>query len=128
MIRPALSALFAAALFAAALCTSNAHAFECSSEEVGYFATFKVEQGREEAFESLVIDLTDKVRALEPGAVFYAPYRGEEPGVYHFMERYENEAARRAHAGADEIRAIFGQVMPLLREPLEVTRVSALCP
>ncbi len=115
-------------VFASALSASGAHAFECSSEEVGYFATFKVEEGNEERFESLVIDLTDKVRALEPGAVFYAPYRGEEPGVYHFMERYEDEAARRDHAGADEIRAIFGQIMPLLREPLEVTRISALCP
>lgn len=110
------------------LCATGAHAFECSGEEVGYFATFKVEEGREADFEALVLDLTDRVLALEPGAVFYAPYRGPEPGVYHFMERYENEAARKNHARADEIRAIFGQVMPLLREPLDVIPVSALCP
>lgn len=115
-------------LVAVLCCATSAQAFECSSDEVGYFATFKVKEGNEEAFEAHVTELTDKVRELEPGAVFYAPYRGSEPGVYHFMERYENEAARDAHAKADEIRAIFGKVIPMLREPLNVVRVSALCP
>lgn len=109
-------------------CATSAQASECSSDEVGYFATFKVREGSEAAFEAQVHELTRKVRELEPGAVFYAPYRGSEPGVYHFMERYENEGARDAHAKADEIRAIFGKVIPLLREPLDVVQVSALCP
>ena len=119
-------ALLLAAL--AGLSCTTVYAFECSSDEVGYFATFKVQEGKEPQFESLILDLTAKVRELEPGAVFYAPYRGSEPGVYHFMERYEDERARGAHAKAEEIRAIFGQAMPLLREPLDLVRVSALCP
>ncbi|MEQ8858827.1 MAG: antibiotic biosynthesis monooxygenase [Pseudomonadales bacterium] len=117
------------ASLAAALTAVPAHAFECDADEVGYVATFKVEEGKEAEFEALVIELTDQVHALEPGMVFYAPYRDEQaPGVYHFMERYTNAAARDAHAKADEIRAVFGQVMPLLREPLDVRRVTALCP
>jgi quinol monooxygenase YgiN len=116
------------AFLAGVLCTAGAHGLECSSDEVGYFATFKVNPGSEDQFEALALELTDKVRALEPGVVFYAPYQGSEPGVYHFMERYENEAARSAHAKAEEIRAVFGKVMPLLRERLEVETVSALCP
>jgi quinol monooxygenase YgiN len=122
MIRTALALLLVVAG------TSAAQAFECSSDEVGYFATFKVKPGSEAAYEALVLELTEKVRALEPGAVFYAPYRGAEAGVYHFMERYQNEAARQAHAKADPIRAVFGKLTPLLREPLTVERVSALCP
>lgn len=105
-----------------------AHAVECSADEVGYIATFKVEPDQTARFESLVLELTDKVRAMEPGVVFYAPYASDEPGVYYFMERYENAAARDAHARADEIRGVFGQIMPLLREPLDVKRVAALCP
>lgn len=112
----------------AAILAVPAYAFECSPAEVGYFATFKVKPGSEAEYEKLVLDLTDQVRALEPGAVFYAPYRGAEPGVYYFVERYRDEAARDAHAKADEIRAVFGKLMPLLREPLTVARISALCP
>lgn len=124
MIRSTLAVLLAGLCYAG----GTAAAFECSKDEVGYFATFKVKPGHEAEFEEQVLKLTDQVRALEPGAVFYAPYRGAEAGVYHFMERYEDEAARASHAKAGEIRAIFGKVMPLLREPLEVVRVSALCP
>jgi len=115
-------------MLAGLLAGTPAWAFECSETEVGYIATFKVQEGKEAEFEKLAADLTDKVRAREPGVVFYAPYRDEEAGVYHFMERYEDAAAREAHAKADDIRAIFGQLMPLLREPLDVRRVSALCP
>ncbi len=115
-------------LLAGLLAGSPAWAFECSDDEVGYIATFKVTEGKAAEFEELVVDLTGKVRAREPGVVFYAPYRDEEAGVYHFMERYEDAAAREAHAKADDIRAIFAQIMPLLREPLTVRRVSALCP
>ncbi len=68
------------------------------------------------------------MRGLEPGAVFYAPYRGDEPDVYYFVERYETEAARQTHAKAEPIRAIFGKLMPLLQGPPQVTRLSALCP
>jgi quinol monooxygenase YgiN len=115
-------------LLVSLLSAATAQAFECSADEVGYFATFKVQPGREAEFEEQVLTLTDKVRELEPGAVFYAPYRGSEAGVYHFMERYQDEPARSAHAQADEIRAVFGKIIPLLREPLDVVRVSALCP
>lgn len=115
-------------VLAGLLAGAPAWAFECADDEVGYIATFKVKEGKEAEFEELVVKLTDKVRTSEPGVVFYAPYRDEEAGVYHFMERYEDAAAREAHAKADDIRAIFGQVMPLLREPLDVRRVSALCP
>lgn len=116
------------ALILAGMLCGQANAFECSGDEVGYFATFKVREGSEGQFEALAAALTDEVRAREPGVVFYAPYRGEDPGVYYFMERYETEAARDAHASAEEIRGIFGQVMPLLSEPLTVVRLSALCP
>lgn len=116
-------------LLTATLAALPAHAFDCASGEVGYIATFEVEQGKEAEFEALVVELTDQVRALEPGVVFYAPYRDQQnPGVYHFMERYRDAAARDAHAKAEQITAVFGQVMPLLRKPLEVRRVAALCP
>lgn len=123
MIRSTMTLLMVSLLSAA-----TARAFECSADEVGYFATFKVQPGLEAEFEEQVVALTGQVRELEPGAVFYAPYRGSEAGVYHFMERYRDEPARSAHAQADAIRAIFGKIIPMLREPLEVVRVSALCP
>lgn len=74
-----------------------AAAFECSGEEVGYFATFETQPGQEDAFEGVAARLTETVRDLEADAVFYAPYRGEQTGTYHFVERYRSAAARDAH-------------------------------
>ena len=105
-----------------------AFSFECSSEEVGYIATFAVKAGSETEFEAAITQLAAKVNELESGAVLYAPYKGSEPGVYYMMERYENEAARQAHGQAEEVRALFPALGPVMDGAPVVKPVSAVCP
>lgn len=103
-------------------------AFECSPAEVGYIATFHVAPEREAEFERVVLELATRVHELEPGVRLYAPYRGAEPGVYYMLERYDDEAARRAHASAEQIRSLFPTLTALLREPLDVQPIASICP
>ncbi|MFK7913402.1 MAG: putative quinol monooxygenase [Pseudomonadales bacterium] len=104
---------------------ASAGAFaEC--EEVGYIATFDVKSGSEGAFEQAITTVAAKVLEVEPGTLFYAPYRGQE-SRYYMMERYTNEAARQAHAKSPEVLALFPAVMATLAEPITVEAVSAVC-
>ncbi len=105
-------------------CAHIATANDC--EEVGYIATFEVKPGQEAAFEAAISAVASKVREVEPGTLFYAPYRGES-GKYFMMERYQNLAAREQHAKAPEVLALFPAVMGTLSAPIDVEPVTAVC-
>jgi quinol monooxygenase YgiN len=99
----------------------------CNSNEVGYIASFKVIPGKEAEFESGISILAAEVNAREPGVVLYAPYQDAD-GEYWMMERYQDLAAREAHAKSPEVQAAFEPIGPLLAEPPAVIPVSAVCP
>ena len=64
---------------------------------IGLLATLTVLEGKNEEFEHLktFLDLTEKVRANEPGNVFYALHKsGSDPQVYKVMEQYWPRGAR----------------------------------
>jgi quinol monooxygenase YgiN len=106
---------------------SNQAAADCNPEEVGYVATFQVKEGSEAEFEAAISTLAETVNRLESGVVLYAPFKGAD-NVYYMMERYQDEAARKAHATADEVRALFPSLGPLMAAPADVQPVSAVCP
>ena len=110
-----------------ALAPLTAHGFECNSAEVGYVATFKVKPGSEAEFETAIAKLAEVVNRVEPGAVLYAPFKGSD-NTYYMMERYKNEAARKAHATDDEVTALFPTLGPHLAAAPDIQPVSAVCP
>ncbi|HJP51361.1 MAG: antibiotic biosynthesis monooxygenase [Pseudomonadales bacterium] len=99
---------------------------ECSSEEVGYVATFDVKPDSEAAFEAAITKLADKVMQVESGVIMYAPYKGAG-SKYYMLERYKDTAARQSHATSDEVRALFGPLMATLAAPADIQPISAIC-
>ena len=99
----------------------------CDSNEVGYVATFKVKPGSEKEFEAVLSKLADTVKRVESGAIFYAPYKGAD-GTYYMIERYKDEAARKAHGAHPDVGAVFPMLGPLVAAAPDVQPVSAICP
>tara|TARA_B100000029_G_scaffold465289_1_gene499866 strand:- start:284 stop:586 length:303 start_codon:yes stop_codon:yes gene_type:complete len=94
--------------------------------EVGFVAIFEIKSGNEEQFEDGALHLASAVNQLEPGVIYYAPYRGPD-GRYYFMERYKDLDARNAHATHPSIPQIFESIAPLLAAPPVVEPVELLC-
>jgi quinol monooxygenase YgiN len=121
---PRLAFIAALVLIAAAPVIANA---DCSSEEVGYIATFDIKPGSEADFESAILKLAEVVNRVEPGVILYAPYKGEG-GKYYMMERYTNLAARDSHGSSPEVQALFPSLGPTFNGAPDVQKVSAICP
>ena len=69
---------------------------------VGLLATITIQEGKNEEFEEAFLDLTELVRANEPGNVFYALHRSpRDPQVYKVMEQYASPEALNAHGKSD---------------------------
>ncbi|QSW99743.1 putative quinol monooxygenase [Haloterrigena alkaliphila] len=85
-------------------------------------ATFPVEpDSRDEALE-LVRDLAEDSRE-EDGIIDYRVATDvEEPNVFRFFERYEDEAAFGAHAETDHFQAFEEALPDLLAGEPDVTR------
>ena len=125
--RPLLRASLLVAALSAILSPLSALAADCNAEEVGYVATFKVKAGSEAEFEAALAALAATVNRVEPGAVLYAPFKGQD-NTYYMMERYENEAARLVHASSDDVKAMFPALGPHMDGAPDVQPVSAVCP
>ena len=98
----------------------------CNDQEVGYIASFDVKPGSEAEFEAAISKLAQTVQRVESGAVLYAPYKGAG-GKYYMMERYENEAARKAHGSDPEVQALFPTLGDHLAGAPDIQPVSAVC-
>lgn len=72
---------------------------------IGLLATITVLEGKNADFEAAFLDLTEQVRANEPGNIFYALHRSpSDPQVYKVMEQYESPEALDSHGKADYFR------------------------
>ena len=72
---------------------------------IGLLATITVQEGKNAEFEKVFLELTEQVRANEPGNVFYALHRsGSDPQVYKVMEQYDSAEALDAHGKSVSIR------------------------
>ena len=60
-------------------------------------ATVNIQSGREAEFEDAFKIMRSHVQAVEPECLLYSLCRGEAPGVYVFMEQYEDAGAMTAH-------------------------------
>ena len=67
------------------------------------------------AFEAVIEDMCAKVRENEPGVIYYGFARSvDDPDTYVVIEIYRDEAAVRAHAETDYLKASVSQTSPLI--------------
>lgn len=75
---------------------------------IGIIATFKIAEGKADAFEAEFAALAAAVRANEPGNLLYQLTRSRsDTATYKVMELYADKAALKAHGDAEYIRATF---------------------
>ena len=78
---------------------------------IGVVATLKVKPGLEAAFEAGFSDLAAKVRANEPGNVFYQLTKSRtEPGTYKVLELYKDQEAVKHHGQTEYFKAAGASV------------------
>lgn len=91
-----------------------------SDGAVMVFATFRPQAGREDELLRVLRDMVGETRG-EPGNEVYDLYAsGEDQPVFHFFERYADQAALQAHRDADYYKDYRAKVPDLLRDPIEV--------
>ncbi len=89
-------------------------------------ATLKVQEGKTEEFETIFRDLSQQVRANEPGNVLYQLVRTSEPTTYKVLELYKDEAAMAAHGQAEHFRAAGPKLGGVLAGRPEIERLTAV--
>ena len=73
---------------------------------IGVIATIPVQEGENEEFEAVFMDLAAQVLANEPGCRFYTLNRSKsDPQVYKILESYVDKAALEAHGKTDYFKA-----------------------
>ena len=94
---------------------------------MGLLATIAGLAGKTEEFAQTFLDLTEKVRANEPGNVFYALHKsGSDPQVYKVMEQYDSPEALDAHGKTDYFREANKQLAGLVAGVPEIETLEAV--
>ena len=94
---------------------------------VGLLAIITVQEGKNEEFEKVFLELAAQVRANEPGNVFYALNRStSDPQVYKVMEQYDSPEALDAHSKSDHFRQANAQLAGLVAAAPEIELLDAL--
>ena len=71
-------------------------------------ATVRVHPGKVDAYEAATQDLMPKVRAANPGILFYHVGKArDEANTYRVVEAYADQAAMDAHMASDMLKQSF---------------------
>lgn len=74
---------------------------------IGIIATLKVQEGKGPDFEAIFLELAGKVRANEPGNVFYQLTKSRaDAGTYKVLELYKDQDALSAHGQTDHFKEL----------------------
>jgi quinol monooxygenase YgiN len=93
----------------------------------GIVATFTINAGMNEAFETLLSDFVNTVKASEPGTIVYQLFRDAKDGnTYHMMEQYADAAALDAHGKTAHIAALLPKIGPFLAGAPKLTHMDAV--
>ncbi len=72
---------------------------------IGIVATIKVQEGKGPDFEAVFLELAGKVRANEPGNVFYQLTKSRaDADTYKVLELYKDQDALSAHGQTDHFK------------------------
>ena len=91
---------------------------------IGVIATIPVQEGKNDEFEAVFMELAAQVLANEPGCKLYTLNKGDDPLTYVFMERYEDEAAVEAHRKSDHFRTLGRAMGEHMDGPPQVLRMK----
>ena len=95
--------------------------------EVGLLATITIHEGKNEEFEEAFLDLTELVRANEPGNVLYALHRSPtNPQGYKVMEQYDSPEALDAHGKTDYFREANKRLAGMVAAAPEIEILDAV--
>jgi len=92
---------------------------------IGVTAKLNVAAGQEAAFEEVFLNLSDAVRANEPGCLLYQLCKDDE-GNYIVMEMYESEEALAAHGQSEHFKAAGAGFKGKMAGAPEVKRMQAV--
>jgi quinol monooxygenase YgiN len=85
-----------------------------SDKIVGGLKSVTVLEGKESEFESLFIELAEKVRDHDKECNYYDLYKSKQPRTYLVMEQYENNNALQRHQKSDYGKYYFSKIRELL--------------
>jgi quinol monooxygenase YgiN len=72
---------------------------------IGIVATLKVQEGKGPDFEAVFLELASKVRANEPGNIFYQLTKSRaDADTYKVLELYKDQDALSAHGQTDHFK------------------------
>jgi quinol monooxygenase YgiN len=93
---------------------------------ISVVATIKAKAGQEASFEAAARKLVAAVNANEPGCLLYTLNRGDDPGVFVFMERYRDADAVQAHRASEHFRTLGREMGAFMDGPPDVRRLTEL--
>ena len=94
---------------------------------IGLLAKITVLEGKNAEFEQAFLDLAEKVRANEPGNVFYALHKSaDDLQVYKVMEQYESQAALELHSRSEHFKEANKQLGTLVGAAPEIELLEAV--
>jgi quinol monooxygenase YgiN len=91
---------------------------------LGIVAKIRVKDGMGEQFEEVAGRLVAAVNDNEPGCLLYALHRSDDPNLYVFMERYQDDAAAEAHRKSDHFRGIGREMGAFMDGAPEIMRLQ----
>lgn len=91
---------------------------------IAILARLNVAEGKEAAFETVMLELAAQVRANEPGNQLYTLVKDD--AGYAVMELYDDDEALRAHGSSDHFRAAGGKFRGLMAGAPEIKRFDVV--
>ena len=92
---------------------------------IGVTAKLNVKPEAAAEFEEVFLNLSEAVRANEPGCLLYQLCKDDE-GNYIVMEMYESEEALAAHGQSDHFKAAGAGFKGKMGGPPEIKRMKAV--
>ena len=88
-------------------------------------AKLQVAEGKESAFEDVMSNLIDQVRANEPGNHLYSMCKDAD-GNYLMLELYDSEEDIEAHGKSEHFKAAGAGFRGLMSGPPEIERLQVI--
>jgi len=94
---------------------------------IALIAVLKVQEGKGPEFEAVFLELAAKVRANEPGNVFYQLTKSRtEADTYKVLELYKDQDAVAAHGGSDHFKDLGRKMGAFLAGRPDVEQLDAV--
>ncbi|MGH6957211.1 MAG: putative quinol monooxygenase [Caulobacteraceae bacterium] len=94
---------------------------------IGIIATLKVQAGKNAEFEAVFRELSEKVRAGEPGNLMYQLTKSRaDPNTYKVLELYKDQDALTHHGGTPYFRELGAKMGPCMAGRPEIETLDGV--